>query len=355
MPTISPRDTVLVTGANGFIGQWAVRELLQRGYAVHGAVRTTEKAQALTAWIAEGLPAYTSRFKTFVVPDIAKDGAFDEAIAGVQGVIHAASPVTHWIEELEPYIIPAVNGTTGILKSAQSAQTSSTVKRIVITGSTANMANTFAPARTYTEADWNESVIGTIEREGKAAPGAIKYDASKTMAEKAAWKFMEENKDSFSFDLSVVSPSWAFGPIADETTPSPDAMTSTAGMLYKILFMVPPLGPYPDCYFNYVDVRDSVDMQIKALEVEAAGGERIISNSHLITWAECVEAVNVLGVLPGFSKIERHFKREYPPAPYFSNEKAIRIFGIRLRTIQDTLKDIVEQWKSLGWLKHLEA
>ena len=57
-------------------------------------------------------------------------------------------------------------------------------------------------------------------------------------------------------------------------------MTSTAGLLYMILFKDPPLQPYPDCIFNYVDVCDAIDMQIKALEVEAAGGERIISNSR---------------------------------------------------------------------------
>ncbi|KAI0653474.1 NAD(P)-binding protein [Cubamyces menziesii] len=352
MPAISPQDTVLVTGANGYMGRWAVRALLERGYAVHDVARTTEKAQDLSAWIARDLPAHASHFEPFVVPDIAMDGAFDEAIAGAQGVIHMASPVTHWAEELDLYMVPAVNGTTSLLKSAQS---SGTVKRVVITGSTAAMASTFAPARTYTEVDWNDSAVETVEREGKAAPGAIKYDASKMLAERAAWKFMDENKDNVSFDLSVVSPSWAFGPIADRTTPSPDAMTSTAGLLYMILFKDPPLQPYPDCIFNYVDVCDAIDMQIKALEVEAAGGERVISNSHLITWAECADTVKTLGVLPGLDKVERHFKREYPPAPYFSNEKAVRIFGIKFRSVQDTLKDIVEQWKSLGWLKHLEA
>ncbi|KAH9896118.1 NAD(P)-binding protein [Cubamyces lactineus] len=345
MPAISPQDTVLVTGANGYMGQWAIRTLLEPGYIVHGAARTTEKAQAMSAWIARELPTYTSRFEMFVVPDIAKDEAFDEAIAGVQGVIHTASPVTHWIEELEPYLVPAVNGTTSVLKSAQS---SGTVKRVVITGSTAAMANTAAPARTYTEADWNDTVVERIEKEGKAAPGAIKYDASKTLAER-------ENKADVSFDLSVISTSWAFGPIADWTVPSPAALTSTAAMLYMILFKDPPLEPYPDYIFNHVDVRDSTEMHIKALEVDAAGGERIISNSHRITWAECVDAVKALGMLPGFNRVERHLKTEYPPAPYFSNEKAVRIFGIKFRTVQDTMKDIVEQFKALGWLKHLET
>ena len=72
MPAISPQDTVLVTGANGYMGRWAVRALLERGYAFHGVARTTEKAQDLSAWIARDLPAYASRFESFVVPDIAK-------------------------------------------------------------------------------------------------------------------------------------------------------------------------------------------------------------------------------------------------------------------------------------------
>jgi uncharacterized protein YbjT (DUF2867 family) len=31
-------ETVLVTGASGFIGSWLVRLLLARGYSVHAAV-----------------------------------------------------------------------------------------------------------------------------------------------------------------------------------------------------------------------------------------------------------------------------------------------------------------------------
>ena len=60
-----------MTGANGYMGRWAVRALLERGYAVHGVARTTEKAQDLSAWIARDLPAHASHFEPFVVPDIA--------------------------------------------------------------------------------------------------------------------------------------------------------------------------------------------------------------------------------------------------------------------------------------------
>ena len=32
-----------------------------------------------------------------------------------------ASPVTHWAEELDLYMVPAVNGTTSLLKGAQTS------------------------------------------------------------------------------------------------------------------------------------------------------------------------------------------------------------------------------------------
>jgi hypothetical protein len=51
-------------------------------------------------------------------------------------------------------------------------------------------------------------VIKAVEEKGiNAGPGAI-YAASKTHAEKAAWKFMEDNKGNLTFDLVAVLPSY---------------------------------------------------------------------------------------------------------------------------------------------------
>ena len=57
-------------------------------------------------------------------------------------------------------------------------------------------------------------------------------------------------------------------------------MGSTPRYLYDQLFAVPaPAQREPPC-FNYVDVHDAVEMHVRALEVEAAGGERFIASSR---------------------------------------------------------------------------
>ena len=55
--------------------------------------------------------------------------------------------------------------------------------------------------------------------------------------------------------------------------------------MYDQLFAVPPPSPREPPCVNYVDVHDVVDAHIRALEVQAAGGERIIVSSgefHLV-------------------------------------------------------------------------
>jgi nucleoside-diphosphate-sugar epimerase len=50
---------------------------------------------------------------------------------------------------------------------------------------------------TVTEADWNDKVVHECEQLGAAAPGHAKYSASKTLAERAFWKFFADNQPKF--------------------------------------------------------------------------------------------------------------------------------------------------------------
>lgn len=107
MPTISKGDKILVSGANGYIAVWIVRILLERGYSVRGTVRGTSKGEYLKNYFTA--LGYGDKFEYVIVEDIAKvrrypwvgvrgilievqEGAFDEAVKGVDGIAHAASP-----------------------------------------------------------------------------------------------------------------------------------------------------------------------------------------------------------------------------------------------------------------------
>lgn len=84
-----------------------------------------------------------------IVPDITVPGAYDEAVQGVQYVIHAASPyAAHTLlssEEYETdYIQPAVAGTVGMLDSAVKE---SGIKRVVITASVLSIMSLMTSAQ----------------------------------------------------------------------------------------------------------------------------------------------------------------------------------------------------------------
>jgi nucleoside-diphosphate-sugar epimerase len=62
------QQKVLVSGANGFVGCYVVRNLLEKGYFVRGTVRSAEKGKHLTGLFEQ----YGHRFELAVVPDITK-------------------------------------------------------------------------------------------------------------------------------------------------------------------------------------------------------------------------------------------------------------------------------------------
>ncbi|KAJ8489564.1 hypothetical protein ONZ51_g2838 [Trametes cubensis] len=351
MPTVSAPTNVLVTGANGYLGLWIVRALLERGYSVKGAVRSRTVADTISRFIQDKYPEQAAKFRCVLVPDITVDGAFDDAVADVSAVIHTASPVLLAEEDPDSCIKPAVGGTVSILHSVLKYGTH--VKRVIITSSIAAVFSTYGPSGLYTEEMWNDDAVKTVREQGRDAPGDLKYAASKVLSEKAAWEFVHDHKDDIKFDLCTVLPSWVMGPLPRDLS-SPSEMGSSPRHLYDQLFAVPaPPRREPRC-FNYVDVHDVVDVHVRALEVEAAGGERILVSSHVCTWQDWLDAAKALGVLPKLDKKDPLAEGDYPPHPTSSNEKAKRLFNMEFKTLPETFKEVYEQWSALGWLAHLE-
>ena len=68
MPILPAGSTVLITGANGYVGMWVSRTLLDDGYAVRGVVRSAEKGKHMTSHFA----SYGAKFDFVVVPDMLK-------------------------------------------------------------------------------------------------------------------------------------------------------------------------------------------------------------------------------------------------------------------------------------------
>ncbi|KAF9230160.1 hypothetical protein BU15DRAFT_11814, partial [Melanogaster broomeanus] len=86
MPAVQPEPPckVLVSGATGYIAAWVVQALLERGYSVRGTARSVAKGEHLK----KTFVSYGDKFEVVVVEDMAKDGAFDEAVKGVDAIEH---------------------------------------------------------------------------------------------------------------------------------------------------------------------------------------------------------------------------------------------------------------------------
>lgn len=79
---------VLVTGATGFIGAHIVDELLSRGIRVRGATRSPAKGQQML----DARPHAKGCLDFVQIQDFTGSRFnFDEAVKGVDGVIHVAS------------------------------------------------------------------------------------------------------------------------------------------------------------------------------------------------------------------------------------------------------------------------
>ena len=78
---------MLVTGANGYIATHIVDVLLEEGYNVRGTLRSEK------SWLNKYFDQKygTGRFETRIVEALNDDGAFDEVVKGVAGIVHVVS------------------------------------------------------------------------------------------------------------------------------------------------------------------------------------------------------------------------------------------------------------------------
>jgi dihydroflavonol-4-reductase len=190
-----------------------------------------------------------------VEADLNDDAGWESAMTGCSAVLHTASPffITDNEEEL---VRPAVDGTLRVLRAAAAAD----VRRVVLTSSTAAVVNT--EAETYSEAQWSDP--------DSCSP----YPKSKTLAELAAWAFVEEQAPDQRLELVACNPCLILGPLlSDRSSLSLDAIER---LLSRKLPAVPNLG------FSVVDVRDVATAHRLALESPDAPGNRyILMSGHL--------------------------------------------------------------------------
>jgi nucleoside-diphosphate-sugar epimerase len=115
--------TVLVTGANGFIGSHLVRQLIQRGHQVRGLVRKTSDLSSLS-----GLPIQ------LYIGDVRDAATLAAPLQGVEYVYHLAAALL--VTSQEEFIQTNTLGTQNMLEAAQRVA-GATLKRFLYVSSQA--------------------------------------------------------------------------------------------------------------------------------------------------------------------------------------------------------------------------
>ncbi len=254
--TQSADQTILVTGAAGYIARHVVRELLDRGYRVRGSMRDLGRAEGLREDLRQHLSdpdAATTRLE-FVALDLNADQGWSEAMTGVSALIHTASPFPlAQPRDRDVLIRPAVQGTTRALTAAADAG----VQRVVLTSSVAAIItqDPLHEARQRTGRNWTDP----------DHPATTAYGASKTLAERRAWEIAEER----ALHLTTVNPGMVLGP------PIGGDYGSSVGVVKRILDARDPAMPH--IMFDIVHVRDVARLHVDALTLAETIGERLVA------------------------------------------------------------------------------
>jgi nucleoside-diphosphate-sugar epimerase len=247
-------STVLVTGGSGFIGGHAILQLLAAGHRVRTTVRRPERAADVRATL-ERAGAETGDRLTFVPATLESDFGWSDAVAGCEYVLHVASPFPAKIPENEQeLVLPAREGALRVLRVARDAG----VKRVVLTSAFAAIGYGHPQQEApFDEITWSNPIGADVHP----------YIKAKTLAERAAWNFVA--REGGALELSVVNPVTVFGPLL-----GPDLSTS---ILIVQRLMRGALRGCPRLWFGIVDVRDVVDLHIRAMTHPAARGERLLA------------------------------------------------------------------------------
>lgn len=241
--------SVLLTGISGFIAKRIALDLLQAGYRVTGTLRSPKREPEVRAALAaNGLDAAHLDRLSFVHVDLEQDAGWAQAMAGIDAVVHTASPFPIAQPKDEQVVIrPAVDGTLRVLKAAQAAG----VRRVVLTSSVEAVMH--GQSGTLTEANWSDLT----------SPTATAYTKSKTLAERAAWDFVARHPE---MQLTTINPGLVLGTPLDRET------GSSVGVIKRLYSGKVPA--VPDFSLPVTDVADVSQAHVAALRTPASIGQR---------------------------------------------------------------------------------
>ena len=340
---------VLLTGASGYIGKHIALQLLNQGYEVRASVRNLSKSSEVIDAVTPHLldKSNLDARLTFVELDLEKDSGWDAALQGIDVLMHTASPFPIASPKDENDLIrPAVDGTLRAMKAAKAAG----VKRVILTSSVAAVYGCELPAG---KNEFDENIWTDVNHPiGRGA-----YTKSKTMAERAAWDFIEKQAPEIA--LTTINPVLVLGAPLDKN------FGSSISIVERILKGKDPM--LPDLLFSIVDVRDVAQMHVDAINNNATRGERLIAASETYSFVGIAKYLKSVypnskvktGKAPGIlikflSLFDGEIKAILPQlgrAMDISSAKATKLLGITFISVQVTLRESADYLIKNGFVK----
>ena len=266
-------EKVLVTGGSGFIALHCIDQLLEKGFMV----RTTIRSESRKDEINKAMDKYPNLDQNleFHICDLLKDEGWEAAVDGCDYVLHVASPFILEVPSDENVLIkPAVDGTLRVLNACSKAH----VKKVVLTSSVAAVAYGHGVEKTYDESDWSNT--------GEDS-GITPYAKSKTLAEKAAWNFVEELDTDKKFDFTVINPVGVFGPMLTRDIGTSNSLVSR--------LINGELPACPATHMGYVDVRDVAKAHVFSMLNSSTNNKRIIVSESEMFFVDVGRILNEAG------------------------------------------------------------
>ncbi len=332
---LRPGDTVLVTGASGFLGSAVARLLVARGLHVRALVRPSSPRGNL-----DGLDCEP------VQGDLTDPASLRRAMQGARHLFHVAADYRLWAPD--PVVLLRVNveGTRALMLAALGAG----VERVVYTSSVATLrvAGATAPVDETAPMAPTEA-IGTYKR-------------SKTMAERVVEAMVERD----GLPAVIVNPSTPIGP--RDIRPTPTGRIILDAARGKIPAFV-------ETGLNFAHVDDIAAGHLLAFEHGRIGERYILGGEDVFLQGFLAEVARLTGRKPPRVKLPRG--PLYPLAlgaetvarltgkeplltvdalrmsryrMFFTSAKAERELGYRARPWQEGVADALGWFRGAGYL-----
>jgi nucleoside-diphosphate-sugar epimerase len=249
---------VVVIGASGFLGAHVVQRLLGKSYFVKACVHQAQEGTGASEYLL-GLDAFGDREGLLEIYecDLLRAETFDQVCTkDVVAVIHCGSlpfQSRRDANEAENTVNMHIKAMTTVLNMCQNQES---IKKLILCSCALTITDEYAPGKTYSELDWNET--SSLTRR----PHAF----AKTQTERLATEFAA--RTDCSFKLATILPATLMGPHL-----RPGGMNQAYDLLLSFLEMRVQGIPNVEVYIS--DVRDVANALVLAAERSDVAGRYI--------------------------------------------------------------------------------